>query len=244
MNICIIGHNGFVGQTVYNYLADKHNLCGINSKTEVSSISSREFDVVINCAGNAKKYIANKDPSLDFTMNTNVFSKILMLKMNHLIHISSIEASKPPDNNYTISKLIIEKCSKLYFPKCTILRLGGLVGPNLKKNVVFDIANNKDLFVTENSTYNYISTEKVAKIIEKIIHLKIDDEIINIAASQPISVKDIIKEAKNKSIFFNGSMGRIYETYNNIDINKLTDFFPVKTSRYYLRQYLNNLCNK
>lgn len=241
MKICIIGHTGFVGQSVYNYLINKCDIYGVNSKTK--TIPTKEFDIVINCAGNAKKYMANKDAAKDFYINTNIFHTILKIKMKQFIHISSIDAAYTSNDNYTISKLILEKCSKLYFPESVIIRIGGIVGPNLKKNVVFDIINNKNLFVTFNSIYNYISTKEIAKIIKKIIDLNIKNEIINIAALKPISVKEIIEEAQKKSIFFTKSQGNIKENYKKINIKNLNKFFHVKTSHHYIKEYFNNLTN-
>jgi len=237
MNICVLGHTGFVGQTVYNYLSDNHQVCGINSKTKF--IPTEEFDIVINCAGNAKKYLAHKNPSKDFHINTNVFNTLLQMNIKKLIHISSIESTFSPDNNYAVSKYIIEKCCKLYFPKSIILRLGGIIGPNLKKNVIYDIINNKKLFVTFDSTYNYISTQEVAKIIEKIIDSDIENKTLNIASSKSISVKEIIEEAKNNHIFFNKSEGEIEENYTRIDTSELNKFFTVKKSIDYIKEYFN-----
>ncbi len=239
MKICIIGHTGFVGQTVYNYLSTIYHTCGINTKT--TKIPKDHFDITINCAGNAKKYLSEKEPQKDILINAKIFNTILQLKTKKLIHISSISATDLPNNNYTISKLITEEYSKLYFSNSIILRLGGIIGPNLKKNVVFDIINNKKLFVTFNSTYNYISTNAIAKIIEKIIKLNIQNKIINIAACDSISVSEIITEAKKKNILFNKTEGDIKEKYTNIDVTNLKDFFIPENSKYYIKEFLKSI---
>ena len=239
MKICIIGYTGFVGQTVFNYLSNKHNVFGINSKTKI--IPKEEFDIVINCAGNAKKYLANKNPAQDFLISSSIFHTILQLKFEKLIHVSSVKASLPPNNNYTISKLISEKYCKLYFPNSLIVRLRGLIGPGLKKNIVFDITNNRKPFVTFNSIFNYISTQEIAKIIERIIKLDISKETINVSASEPISVKEIIKEAHRESIIFDKEEGSIHENYENISIEKLNSFFKVRSSHYYIKRYFQEI---
>ena len=100
---------------------------------------------------------------------------------------------------------------------------------------------NKDLFVAFDSIYNYISTNEVAKIIEKIIELNIKKETINIAASSSITVKNIIKEAKKKNVLFNKSEGKITEKHKNINIEKLKKFFNIKTSKYYIKKYLSQI---
>ena len=155
MKICIIGHTGFVGKAVYNYFnKPPYQITGINSNTYY--LPTCKFNIIINCAGNSKKYIAIENPNIDFHKTVGLFSRILKLKADKFIQISSIDADSL--NNYGKSKIISELCSKLYFEKTTILRLGGLVGNGLKKNVIYDILNNKNLFVTLNSVFNYIST--------------------------------------------------------------------------------------
>jgi len=239
MQICIIGHTGFVGQTVYEYLSNKHDVFGINSQTK--DIPNQKFDVIINCAGSSKKYVAQKTPSEDFLMNANVFSTILKLKFKKLIHISSISVSDDTNSNYAKSKAAAENWVKLYYPQSTILRLSGLVGPNLEKNVVFDIQNNRKLFVTLDSIYNFISTNEVAKIIEKVIELDINKKTINVSAASYISVKDIIKDAKIHSIHFDNTEGDIKEDYSRTNIGELSKFFWVKGSKFYVTNYLQYL---
>lgn len=237
--ICIIGQSGFVGNTIYNYFLNKnYEIEKINSQTK--KLPNITFDTIINCAGNSKKYFAEFHPEIDINKNISPFFKILQLKTKNFIHISSIDAIKNKKNNYTKSKILAETCTRLYFPRANILRLGGLIGPNLTKNTVYDITNNKNLFVSFDSSYNYISTQEIAKIIEKIIKLNIWGKIINIASSKPITVNEIIKEAQKKSIFFTKLEGKTKETYKKIKITELNKFFKVKTSYYYIKKYLNN----
>lgn len=236
MKICLIGDTGFVGRTVYEYLNDKYEVTGINSKTE--NIPSDKFNLIINCAGNAKKFLADKDPEKIKEIRERILEKILQINCKNIIHISSIDASSFPDNNYTMSKLVMEKCIKILFPKWIILRLGGMVGPYLKKNVVYDIVNNKNLFVNFNSNYNYISTQEVASIVDKIINMNLNKEIINVAACEPIQVKEIIDIAKKYDITFDGSEGESMEDYKDVNIDRLSDFFEAKSSKHYISEYL------
>jgi len=238
MKICVVGHTGFIGQTVYSYFINKYKTFGINSKTK--KMPSEKFDVIINCAGNSKKYSSEKNINKVILANKSIINNILKLKTKKIIHISSIDASFTPDNSYTISKLNFEKLIKSYFSEATILRLGGLVGPGLKKNVVFDIKNNKNLFVTLDSIYNYISTKEVAKIIHKIIELNIHNKIINICSNNPISVQEIINEALKHSIIFTKKIGNKKENYTNININNLKEFFTPKDSKYYINKYFTS----
>ncbi len=239
MRICLLGYTGFVGKTVYDYLRVEHDVCGLCSTSAL--IPTEEFDIVVNCAGSSKKYLAQKDPAEDFRINMNVLHTLLKLDTKRVVHISSIDARSKPDNNYTISKIITERYIQLYFPDAPILRLGGMVGPNLKKNVVFDIVNNKDIFITFDSICNYISTQEVARVVEKVIDLNIKGKTITVAASKPIKVNEIIEEARKLSMMFDKSEGSKKEDYEQVDLEELNKFFDVKDSKHYIKEYLRSI---
>lgn len=228
MKICVLGHTGFVGSIVYEALqnVEGYNVIGINSRNYVDDNC---FDLVVNCAGFSRKYLANKEPDKMKQMESFIFEKISHLKFESLIHISSIEAELQTDL-YGVFKNHMEKCLLLKFRNATILRLGGLIGKGLKKNVVFDLIHDKPLFVTADSMYNYILVSEVANIILYLIKYPLGG-IINIGASKSISVLEIAKLLKKHVVYGNNK-----EVYD-ININKVNSFFPVQSSEYYINTF-------
>ena len=68
-----------------------------------------------------------------------------------------------------------------------------MVGPNLKKNSVYDVIHYKKTFVSPKSEYQYIPTTEVAKII---LELKNESkEIFNLCGDSTLVVEEIFKMA-------------------------------------------------
>lgn len=244
--ILLLGYEGFVGRAVYRQLLkdEQHDIFCVDINDDVPA---ETFDLVINCAGNAKKYLAEAEPLTTYKIELDVFMKLMNVHAKAIIHISSIEASCVPkvgsNFNYATQKYDQEcRIKEFATDNCLILRLGGLFGIGLSKNVVYDLLSNHSLRTQLESEYNLINIEEVALIINKIVDSwNVDskygiNETINIAASKSISVAEIadilgvspkvLPEAK-------------LENYQ-IDTKDLQEFFPLKTSREYLQNYIGS----
>ena len=130
------------------------------------------------------------------------FKKYLLISTGDVYGFSNIQKSnenlKIKDLNliktYSFHKILAEKIlinsHKPYF----IFRMGGMIGNNLKKNLIFDLLNNLPLRFTLNSRFQFIDTKKAVEIIFKIIRKKDNEnKIFNLSGKGQISVKKIIK---------------------------------------------------
>lgn len=76
-----------------------------------------------------------------------------------------------------------------------------VIGSNMKKGVLKDIIDGRPLFVTEDSTLQFITNTEVAKVIESSLTIK---GVMSIGSKDFISVKDIAK-LLGKKIKFDAS---------------------------------------
>jgi len=240
MKICVLG-KGFVGSAICKKLEQKYDLTVFASSKE--EFKPDHFDIVINCAGEARRYKVEEDFFGCLKKEDKVIEMIQVLGFLNpdikVVHLSSICAeNKTP---YGELKLQIE-ISINQFPNNCILRLGGLIGEGLRKNVIFDWLNGKPIRVSKFSVYNFISTAEVANIVEYIINnfdRRFKNQIMNIAASQPIVIKDVFALRKNINVRF------IEENVPceifNINTDKLQEFYSVKTSEEYIKEFLQNV---
>lgn len=233
MKIVVIGHTGFVGRAVFQHLIKTENeIVGINSQSPQIDMVC---DLIINCAGNSKKFLAEKNYDLVRLIEDKVLDRLKRIKTKKIIHISSITTEE--ENNYGSLKRYVEEEIKMIFPDFCILRLGSLVGDNLVKNVVYDLLNNNSLYVKLGSTYNFIHTSTIAELVEHLVKYWKSQETINVAATTSISVGEIASMMKKIP-----QVQEIAKTeYYQIDTNKLQAFFETRDSKYYINQYLRNL---
>jgi hypothetical protein len=148
MGDALIGHTGFVGSTLARR---RHFDFAFNSKT-IGEIDGGQFGTVV-CAGvSAVKWLANKEPAADIAAIERLMAHLATITAAHFILVSTIdvyrepvgvtEADIPPTaglHPYGLHRLQLEAFAAARFPRCTIIRLPGLFGTNLRKNLIFDM---------------------------------------------------------------------------------------------------------
>lgn len=238
MKICVVGHTGFVGHTVYTFLKSKYdNVVGVSQSTSSSLLKS--IDVIVNCAGFSTKYKAAENFDVALEYEINVFRRIKAIQSINpkmkLLHISSIAAIE--NSNYGLIKQASEYWMSNYFSEYCILRLAGLVGEGLARNVVFDLVNNNWLFTRLDSVYNFIHTDAIAEIVSYLIEHWISRESINIAAKKSISVEKIAKLLERTPRVRDDAKKECFQ----VNTRRLQSFFETKSSEYYIAQFFRNV---
>ena len=252
--IYVIGKTGLVGSAICSYFDRQEISCqGINRENYQQFVGG-EVDCLINANGSGFKSQANANPRLDFEKNvTSTVNYIFDFKYKIFIHISSIDVYPNPEScekthediaieiertiPYGFHKYLAELIVRRYCPRWLILRLGGLVGANLKKNPIYDWTHNKPLLISKESRLTFIHTEIVAQIIEQLIQKNVTNEIINVCSSDSIRLNDLAGIHDFKIVEAAGVGSLSVQDYN-INVNKLKRFFSVGTSRAYIEKYL------
>lgn len=194
----LIGYTGFVGgtilkQTRFEYL--------FNSKN-IAEIDNQEFDFVVCSAAPAQKWLANKDPENDLKNINGLIEHLKTVKCNTFILISTVDVFKNPINvnessvideenlhPYGLHRRYLEKFVASYFENYLIVRLPGLVGPGLKKNVIFDFLNNNNLnMIDSRGVFQFYPMVNLWSDIQIALENKL--QLIHLT-SEPISVEDI-----------------------------------------------------
>lgn len=152
----LIGYTGFVGQNLEKASSKPYD-DQFNSKN-ISEIEGKSYDEIV-CAGvSAVKWAANKYPFDDAHALNTLVQCLKKVKAKHFILISTIdvyrdplgvtERDKPPIKDlhfYGLHRLKFERFIQENFPKVTIIRLPGLFGPGLRKNLIFDLIHDNDV---------------------------------------------------------------------------------------------------
>ena len=154
MSDALIGCTGFVGSTLLKQFPFEK----LYRSTNIIEISGQKYDLVACAAAPAQKWIANREPAADRQKIEGLIAHLKTVQCNTFVLISTVDVFKNPIgvnedmpideadlHPYGLHRRLLEKFVENHFPDHLIIRLPGLVGPGLRKNVIFDFLNNNNL---------------------------------------------------------------------------------------------------
>ncbi|MEA1938961.1 MAG: NAD(P)H-binding protein [Pseudomonadota bacterium] len=171
MTRALVGHTGFVGgnlaaQSVFDVCFNSRN---------IDQMAGRNFDEVI-CAGvQAVKWKANKEPEWDKAGIKTLTDVLETVKAKRFILISTIDVypviagedetfdcHKMKNHAYGSHRLALEDFIAARHADHHIVRLPGLFGNGLKKNVIFDLLTDNCLeTINPSSSFQYYDLERL-----------------------------------------------------------------------------------
>jgi len=167
-NDCLIGHSGFVGSTLLRQAAFRSRF----RSTNIGDIEGKAFDTVVCAGAPAQKWVANRDPEADRENISGLIGHLQTIRCQVFVLISTVDVFKDPvgvdeatpvDESglhpYGLHRRHLEEFVASYFRHSLIVRLPGLVGPGLRKNVLFDFLNDNNLHAVDSrGVYQFYPT--------------------------------------------------------------------------------------
>lgn len=197
MKTALIGYTGFVGSNI----AAKYEFDDYYNSKNINQIRNKEYDLVVSAANGAEMWRINNEPEKDLANINEFINHVSGVKIKKFVLISSVGVYKitrginedtPIDTDgltpYGKNRYYLEQwCRKTF--DTTIVRLPGLYGKGLKKNVIFDLLNNNNLDkVHKDGVYQYYDLSHLWKDIN--IALDNNLELVNMA-TPPISTEEV-----------------------------------------------------
>lgn len=196
----LIGSTGFVGRHLQKHLGFTHKF----NRSNIAEIQGLDTNLLI-CAGlPAEKWIANNNPESDWYNMASLAQNLSNVKAEKAILISTIDVYQPPLNvtesqpptligsgAYGQNRAWFELFFRNQFPNASIIRLPGLFGEGLKKNLVFDLINNNlEILANINpeSEFQYFDLSRIWEVIE--VSLEFEINLLNVT-SEPIKAGEI-----------------------------------------------------
>ena len=242
--IFVLGGDGFLGKGITKILKEEGKNYKIINKTNYKKYINKKCDILINTSTNSYKYLAKKDYFYDFDNTViNISNSIKNFKFKKYILISSCEVYNDLSNkkfnsensninpillsNYGLNKFLGELLVKKSCNKWLILRCNGLVGSHMKKNPIYDLLNNKKLYINPESKFQFLNTTYVGKVLNKLINKNIINEVFNVSGKNSISINKIAEILKIRKI----NLKRNPEVLNyNINVSKLEKIVKLPTT--------------
>lgn len=140
-NVGLIGYTGFVGSNILSQLKNKYKKMKLYNSKNIEDISGEKFDLLIISGVSANKQFANMNPLEDRNNILKLDNNLSKITSKETVLISTIDVFT--EDAYGKNRKDFENSVKksLNLGNVHILRLPGVFGPGLKKNVIYDIKN-------------------------------------------------------------------------------------------------------
>jgi len=148
MRRALIGHTGFVGSN----LALAGGFTHYYNSRNFQEMAGESFDEIV-CAGiQAVKWWANRNPAGDRAAIAALLAVLSETRAGRFVLVSTVDVYRDPNgvdetspaprdglHPYGLHRLEVEDWVAARYPDRLVLRLPGLYGPGLKKNLIHDI---------------------------------------------------------------------------------------------------------
>lgn len=195
----IIGSSGLVGSLLRDIVEAK---CYTSSN--IQTIAGEEFDTIWVAAPSAVKWQANANPAADMDSISRLLDAIGAARARRVVHFSTVDvygaaqlATGPHESDRPVSdcaygkhRHILEESWKADVVQ--IVRLPGLFGRGLKKNIIFDLLQKRNYdSISLMSSYQWYDLSDLPSLISDINDEK--NNIINVSV-EPVITRDIVSE--------------------------------------------------
>jgi NAD-dependent epimerase/dehydratase family protein len=201
MASAVIGYTGFVGSNINR----QHDFDDHYDTSNIAEIDGKEYDLVVSAGARADKWLINQEPEVDLAQVDRLISHLKTIKAKQFVLISTTDVYKTPVDvdedtpietdglhGYGLNRYHLEQFCRKQFD-ALIIRLPGLFGQGLKKNVIFDLLhdNNVDR-IHHAGEFQYYNLDNIWKDIQIVVdnHLKL----VNFA-TEPVRTDEIAKVA-------------------------------------------------
>jgi len=194
----LIGYTGFVGSNL-NRLAP-FDAC--YNTQNIAEISGQAFKTLVCAAPQAKKWWANQNPEEDCNLVKQLISYLERAQVERFILISSIDVfptvvgvdetfdcASQENHAYGRNRLMLEQFVVAHFPLAYIVRLPGLFGPGLRKNVIFDMINhNQPEKINPDNRFQWYDVTRLWADLQTVVQ---KDLRLVMMATEPVATREI-----------------------------------------------------
>lgn len=197
----LIGYTGFVGAT----LMTQAPFAALYRSTNIDTIRGKQFDTVVCAGAPGVKWKANACPDEDKASIDTLIRCLGQIRCRRLVLVSTVDVFSDPVgvdeasvveqaglHAYGLHRRILEQFVAGHFEDTLTVRLPGLVGPGLRKNVIFDLKHgNKLAQIDPRGTFQFYPMNNLWQDIDvasdaglRLVHL----------TAEPVSVEEIALE--------------------------------------------------
>jgi hypothetical protein len=197
----LVGYTGFVGS---NHDRQMQFDARYNS-ANIESIAAASFDLLV-CAGvRAEKWIANRDPAADRAGIDRLLAALAGARAKKVVLISTVDVFLSPigadeDTPVSTDGLHAYGTNRFYLESelanrfdTVVIRLPGLYGPGIKKNVIHDFLESHETHkIDSRGVFQFYNLDRIAKDVQVAIDGRL--KLVHFP-TEPVSVENVAHEA-------------------------------------------------
>lgn len=201
MRSALIGHTGFVGGT----LGRQHPFDDLYNSSNIETLAGKSYDLIACAAAPGLKWKANQAPDADLASIRRLLAPFETARAGTVLLLSTVDVYPRPiavDESTAIDRdegpaygrhrLLLEDALAARFDT-VVVRLPGLFGTGLKKNVVFDLLHgNRVDQIVPNAVFQFYDLERLWS--DVLLAWKSGLKLVNLA-TEPTSVREVAAAA-------------------------------------------------
>ena len=193
-NIAIVGE-GLIGKRLAKFVNPTHTF---NSKT-LLDLPMNNYDTVYVAAPSGNRIWASENPGFDQASTGLLIRNLLVTRCNRIVLMSTGDTQVRPDTGYGKNRLELETAVRGRFSNHYIIRLPGLIGNDITKNILYDIKHQTE-WATKINTLTKQQWYPLDNLEQDITSILSNDQREVNLVSEPILNQDIVDQFKQSTV--------------------------------------------
>lgn len=254
--IFLLGGEGFVGSAFARLFAKRGLAHAVITRQNYDQFIGQSCDYFVNANGNSKKFMADREPFWEFEASvTSVARTLSDFEIGKYVHLStgdvypvqtSPEVTREDQvldptkmSRYGLHKYLAETLVRGARLEALVFRMGGFVGRGLKKNAIFDMLNDAQVWLDPASELQFISTDNAVRVMWSLVEKGVTGEVVNLGAKGVARISDVYERIGSKSEIVDGAREVRFEISTD-KLESLLDI-PLPTTREEIESFLMSM---
>jgi nucleoside-diphosphate-sugar epimerase len=200
MRTGLVGSTGFVGTT----LQQQTSFDAAYHRPDIHEIAGRAFDLLVCAGAPAEKWRANQEPEADIANLEALVGHLGTAEADRLLLISTVDVYPTPvgvDEDTAIDRTeggaygrhrlwLEDRCRERFEHTC-VVRLPGLFGPGLRKNLLFDLLGEREVNGHGDSRFQFYDMRRLWA--DLVVALDAGFDLVNFAVA-PVTMRTVAEQ--------------------------------------------------
>lgn len=201
MRRALIGWTGFVG----GQLASRIQPAARFRSTDIDQLPGADVDEIVCAGAPAEKWRANAEPDADWAGIQRLMAALDGSRARSCVLVSTVDvfadsrgadegtpADTAQEQAYGRHRALLEEFVRSRFDRALVVRLPGMYGPGLKKNLVFDLIHQPEArFAHQSSTFQFYDVRELWGHV--LLARDAGLTVVNLA-TEPVAAADVARE--------------------------------------------------